>query len=102
MWQSGLHAADLRKTWLQVHQRRTSPWPLSRHPGGTKTKDDPCPSRYGAQRPAVGRQLSGSLAIDGTDLGNVYEAIFSEESTVERETLMMGQFSHDRTVLLLH
>jgi hypothetical protein len=42
------------------------------------------------------------LAFDGTDLGNVYETIFSEESTVERETLMMGQFSHDRTVLPLH
>ena len=40
----------------------------------------------------MGRQLSGSLALDGTNLGTVYETVFSEERKVERETLMMARF----------
>jgi hypothetical protein len=40
----------------------------------------------------MGRQLSGSLAVDGTDLGDVYETVFSEQRTVERETPMMARF----------
>jgi hypothetical protein len=40
----------------------------------------------------VGGQLSGGLAVDGTDLTNVSETIFSEEGTVERKTLMMARF----------
>ena len=102
MWQSGLHASEVWKAGLQVHERRTSSWPLSRPAGGGKAKDDPCPSSYGAERPSMGGQLSGSLALDGTDLGDVPETIFSEEGAVERETLMMGRFSHDGTVLPLH
>jgi hypothetical protein len=40
----------------------------------------------------MGCQLSGSLALDGTDLGTVYETIFSKEGTVEREAVMMARF----------
>lgn len=87
---------------MQVHERRTSSWPLSGHQGGAKAKDDPCPSIDGAERPSVGRQLSGGLALDGTDLGNVHETVFFEERTFEGEALIVGRFPHDGTVLPLH
>jgi hypothetical protein len=40
----------------------------------------------------MGCQLSGSLALDGTDLGAVYETVFSKERTVKGETRMMARF----------
>jgi hypothetical protein len=40
----------------------------------------------------MGRQLSGSLAIDGADLGTLFETILSQKRRVERETLMMARF----------
>ena len=40
----------------------------------------------------MGGQLSGSLAIDGADLGTLFEAIFPEQRTVEEETPMMRRF----------
>jgi hypothetical protein len=40
----------------------------------------------------VGGELSGGLAVDGTDLTNVSETIFREEGTVERKTPMMARF----------
>jgi hypothetical protein len=40
----------------------------------------------------VGGKLSGSLAVDGTDLTDVSETIFSEERTVERKAPMMTRF----------
>jgi hypothetical protein len=40
----------------------------------------------------MGGQLSGSLAIDGADLGTLFEAIFPEQRTVEEETPMMKRF----------
>lgn len=40
----------------------------------------------------MGRQLSGGLAADGTDLGDLHEAVFSEERKVERQTAMMARF----------
>ena len=43
--------------------------------GGT-AKDDPCPSSHGTDGPSMGCQLSGSLAIDGADLGTLFETIF--------------------------
>jgi len=40
----------------------------------------------------MGCQLSGSLALDGADLGVLSETILREERTVERETPMMTRF----------
>jgi hypothetical protein len=40
----------------------------------------------------MGGQLSGSLALDGTDLGAVHETVFSKERTAKGETLMMARF----------
>jgi hypothetical protein len=40
----------------------------------------------------MGGQLSGSLAPDGTDLGAMYETVFSKEGTVKGETRMMARF----------
>jgi hypothetical protein len=40
----------------------------------------------------MGCQLSGSLALDGADLGVLSETILREERTVEEETAMMRRF----------
>jgi len=37
-------------------------------------------------------QLSGSLVLDGADLGTLFETIFPQQRTVERETPMMTRF----------
>jgi hypothetical protein len=42
----------------------------------------------------MGCQLSGSLALDGADLGVLSETILPQERTVERETPMMRRFCH--------
>jgi hypothetical protein len=40
----------------------------------------------------MGGQLSGSLALDGADLGVLSQTILSQEGTVERKTPMMTRF----------
>jgi len=40
----------------------------------------------------MGGQLSGSLAIDGADLGTLFETFFPEQRTVEEETPVMKRF----------
>jgi hypothetical protein len=40
----------------------------------------------------MGGQLSGSLALDGADLGTVHETLFCKEGPVEKETRMMARF----------
>jgi hypothetical protein len=40
----------------------------------------------------MGCQLSGSLAVDGADLGVLSQTILREERTIERETPMMKRF----------
>jgi len=43
----------------------------------------------------MGCQLSGSLAVDGADLRPLFETIFPQQRTVERETPMMARFCCD-------
>jgi hypothetical protein len=40
----------------------------------------------------MGCQLSGSLEVNGANLGTLFETIFSQERTVERKTPMMARF----------
>jgi hypothetical protein len=44
---------------------------------------------HGTDGPSMGCQLSGSLALDGADLGVLSETILRQERTVKRETPLM-------------
>ena len=85
--------ANLRKARLQVHPRRAPSRPLSGPASRKRAKDDLCPSNHGTGGPSMGCQLSGSLALDGADLGVLYEAILRQERTIETGTPMMRRFS---------